>query len=282
MPATRTPTILIKMLQEAKYFFSRFRSFISEPVDSSQRGQTPLPELSWADKQDIWDLMVKKETGRWSEEGSSVSVSHKSCLAQLTVLAGKHKQIAVSLGQLGSEYESHVARLTEQHRAVQVEGKRLQQEMDNNIKKLFKSHEKFERRQLESDLAENNLSKSEPDSRISRAELERVREVADEAKMRASRAREEYSLQLSLTNKHQRGFYQETWPGLYSRLRLVGREAEEGVQDLLARLVAAGRDQWPPPEEAWGELETCRELLDFKGLIIVVASWPELTERSVM
>ena len=169
---------------------------------------------------------MKKETGP-GEEGSSISVSHKSCLAQLTVLAGKHKQIAVSLGQLAKEYEIHVTRLTEQHRTVEVEGKRLQHDMDNTIKKLFKSHEKFERRQLESNLAEENLSKSEPDSRISRAELDKMREVADEGKMRASRAREEYSLQLSLTNKHQRGFYQEAWPGLYSRLRLVGREAEE-------------------------------------------------------
>ena len=118
---------------------------------------------------------MKKETGP-GEEGSSISVSHKACLAQLTVLAGKHKQIAVSLGQLAKEYECHVTRLTEQHKTVEVEGKRLQHDLDNSIKKLFKSHEKFERRQLDSNLAEDSLSKSEPDSRISRAELERVRE----------------------------------------------------------------------------------------------------------
>ena len=171
--------------------------------------------------------LVKKETQPGEAGSSSLSLSHKSCLAQLTVLAGKHKQIAVSLGQLAKEYESHASRLSEQHRAVEGEGKRLQHDMDNNIKKLFKSHEKFERRQLESNQAEENLSKSEPDSRISRAELDRMREGADDAKMRANRAREEYGLQLSLTNKHQRAFYQETWPGLYSRLRLLGREAEE-------------------------------------------------------
>ena len=207
---------------------------------------------------------MKKEAAG-SEEGSSLAVSHKSCLAQLTLLAGKHKQIAVSLGGLAREYETHTARLRDQHKAVEVEGRRLQHDMDNNIKMLFKSHEKFDRRQMESHLAEDNLSKSEPDSRISRAELDKMREAADEAGLRASRAREEYSLQLSLTNKHQRAFYQEAWPALYSRLRLVGREAEEGVADLLARLVAAGRDQWPQSEEAWGELDNCRDLLDFKG-----------------
>ena len=52
---------------------------------------------------------------------------------------------------------------------------------------------------------------------------------------------------------------------LFSRLRLVGREAEEGVNDLLSRLVVGGLDHWPDPAEAWGELDNCRELLDFKG-----------------
>ena len=210
--------------------------------------------------------LVKKETKSGSgEEGSSLTVSHKACLAQLTLLAGRHKQIAVSLGNLAKEYDCHVTRLLEQHKTVELEGKRMQHDLDINIKKLSKSREKFDRRQFESDRAEDHLLKAEPDTRISRAELEKIKELADEAKIRATRAREEFSLQLSLTNKHQRGFYQESWPGLYSRLRLVGREAEEGVQDLLTRLVSGGLDQWPEPMEAWGELDNCRELLDFKG-----------------
>ena len=47
--------------------------------------------------------LVKKETQPGEDGSSSLSLSHKSCLAQLTVLAGKHKQIAVSLGQLAKE-----------------------------------------------------------------------------------------------------------------------------------------------------------------------------------
>ena len=210
--------------------------------------------------------LVKKETKSGSgEEGSSLTVSHKASLAHLTVLAARHKQIAVSLGNLSKEYDSHVTRLLEQHKTVEMEGRRMQQDLDASIKKLGKSREKFERRQWESDKAEDHLAKAEPDTRISRAELERIKELADEAKMRATRAREEFSLQLSLTNKHQKGFYREAWPGLFSRLRLVGREAEEGVNDLLSRLVVGGLDHWPDPAEAWGELDNCRELLDFKG-----------------
>ena len=84
-------------------------------------------------------------------------------------------------------------------------------------------------------------------------------------KIRATRARDEYSVQLNLTNSFQRGFYRETWPNVFTKLRRVGQDAEEGVNDLVARLVSGGLDQWPEPVEAWGELDNCRELLDFKG-----------------
>ena len=46
---------------------------------------------------------------------------------------------------------------------------------------------------------------------------------------------------------------------------MEGQEAEEGINDLLSRMVSGGLDQWPEPVEAWGELDNCRELLDFKG-----------------
>ena len=109
------------------------------------------------------------------------------------------------------------------------------------------------------------MTKAEPDTRVTRAELERIKDAADDTKTRAARAREEYSVQLNLTNSYQRGFYREAWPGVFSKLRRVGQEAEEGINDLLSRLVSGGIDQWPEPVEAWGELDNCRELLDFKG-----------------
>ena len=70
--------------------------------------------------------LVKKETKSGSgEEGSSLTVSHKASLAHLTVLAARHKQIAVSLGNLSKEYDSHVTRLLEQHKTVELEGRRM-------------------------------------------------------------------------------------------------------------------------------------------------------------
>jgi len=45
--------------------WTEFRSFISEAVPVTARGPTPLPELAWADRQALWDLMAKKETGMY-------------------------------------------------------------------------------------------------------------------------------------------------------------------------------------------------------------------------
>ena len=44
-------------------------------------------------------------------------------------------------------------------------------------------------------------------------------------------------MQLSLTNNQQREFYRETWPSVFSKMRRLGEEAEEGVNDLMSRLV---------------------------------------------
>jgi len=48
--------------------WSEFRSFITEPVPTSIRGSTPLPQLAWADRQEIWDLMAKKESGMYKRQ----------------------------------------------------------------------------------------------------------------------------------------------------------------------------------------------------------------------
>merc|ERR1712042_209169 len=60
--------------------WSQFRSFISEPVNKAERGIAPLPELSWADKQEMWDLMVKKETGMYKRQSAEAMLSRHPAL----------------------------------------------------------------------------------------------------------------------------------------------------------------------------------------------------------
>jgi len=208
--------------------------------------------------------LVKKES-KAGEDGTSVSVCHKGVMQHLLGLASKHKQIAVSLGAAAREYDGEAKRLIEEHKTVESEAKKLQGELESSKLKLEKSREKFQKRQIEADHAEDCLTKAEPDSRVSRAELERLKEDADDKRSRANRSRDEYSQQLLLTNSHQKGFYRETWPKIFSQLQRVGQDAGDGVHELLTRLVSGGLDQWPEPVEAWGEIDNCRELLDYRG-----------------
>jgi len=60
--------------------WSNFRSFISEPTSKGERGATPLPELSWADRQDIWDLMVKKESGMYQRKNAETILQRHPAL----------------------------------------------------------------------------------------------------------------------------------------------------------------------------------------------------------
>eukprot|EP00092_Neocalanus_flemingeri_P018264 GFUD01019765.1.p1 GENE.GFUD01019765.1~~GFUD01019765.1.p1 ORF type:complete len:595 (+),score=183.04 GFUD01019765.1:305-2089(+) len=208
--------------------------------------------------------LVKKES-KSGEDGTSVGVCHKGLMQHLLGLAGRHKQIAVSLGDLAREYDGEAKRLIEEHKNVDLEAKKLQGELGTSIGKLDKTREKFEKRQIEADLAEDSLGKAEPDTRVSRAELERLKENADDRRARANRSREEYNQQLLLTNSHQKGFYRETWPKIFDQINQVGKEAGDGVHEMLSKLVSGGLDQWPEPVEAWGEIDNFKELLDFKG-----------------
>jgi len=208
--------------------------------------------------------LVKKES-KTGEEGTSVGVCHKGLMQHLLSLAGKHKQIAVSLGSLAREYDGEAKRLIEEHKTAESEAKKLQGELESSKSKLEKSREKFQKRQIEADRAEDDLNKAEPDTRVSRAELEKLKENADDRRARANRSRDEYSQQLLLTNSHQRGFYRETWPNIFKRLQTVGNDAGEGVNEMLSKLVSGGLDQWPEPIDAWGEIDNFRELLDYRG-----------------
>ena len=69
----------------------RFRSFISEPVHKAERGIAPLPELSWANKQEMWDLMVKKESGMYMRHTAEGMLSRHPALQprMRAILLGK-------------------------------------------------------------------------------------------------------------------------------------------------------------------------------------------------
>lgn len=60
--------------------WSQFREFINQPVVAGTRGRAPLPELSWAKKQEMWDLMAKKETGMYRRMGAQTMLQRHPAL----------------------------------------------------------------------------------------------------------------------------------------------------------------------------------------------------------
>merc|ERR1719494_1741049 len=123
----------------------------------------------------------------------------------------------------------------------------------------------YEKRVGEAELAEGRLAKAEPDPAVSRFDLERAREEADEKKGRAERARQEYGVQLDVTNSQHRGIYRETWPRVFARMREVSREAGQEIVQHLEKLGQVGEQGWPLPEEAWTRLASNIQLIDLRG-----------------
>ena len=53
---------------------------MGEPLVPEARGTTPLPELNWADRQELWDLMVKKESGMYKRPGAELILNRHTSL----------------------------------------------------------------------------------------------------------------------------------------------------------------------------------------------------------
>ena len=62
------------------FISSRFRSFVSEPIPHKVRGESPFPNFCWADKQLMWDLMAKRETGTYTRIPSISMLENHSAL----------------------------------------------------------------------------------------------------------------------------------------------------------------------------------------------------------
>jgi len=208
--------------------------------------------------------LVRKEARR-GEEGGSVGTTHAAVLEHITAVAGRHKELAISLGSLAREGTREADRLLEDHKGAEAEAKKLKAGMDSSAEKLTKARDRYEKRVGEAELAEARLAKAEPDPAVSRFDLERAREEADEKKGRAERARQEYGVQLDVTNSQHRGFYRETWPRVFARMREVSREAGQEVVRHLEKLGEVGEEGWPVPEEAWTRLGSSVQLIDLRG-----------------
>jgi len=208
--------------------------------------------------------LVRKEARR-GEEGGSVGSTHAAVLDHITAVAGRHKELAISLGSLAREGTREADRLLEEHKGAEAEAKKLKAGMDSSAEKLTKARDRYEKRVGEAELSEARLAKAEPDPAVSRFDLERAREEADEKKGRAERARQEYGVQLDVTNSQHRGFYRETWPRVFARMREVSREAGQEVVRHLEKLGEVGEEGWPVPEEAWTRLGSSVQLIDLRG-----------------
>jgi len=59
--------------------WSRFREFVNQNGNKKSRCKTPFPSLRWADKQEMWDLMCKKENGMYKRAtGDEILARHST------------------------------------------------------------------------------------------------------------------------------------------------------------------------------------------------------------
>ena len=79
------------------------------------------------------------QEARRGEEGSSLATAHRGVLDHLAEMAGRHKELAIALGQLAREGTREADRLLEQHKAAEAEAKKLKSGMETAVSGGFLS-----------------------------------------------------------------------------------------------------------------------------------------------
>jgi len=186
--------------------------------------------------------LVKAQRDR-GVDGRSMGRCWVGVIGHLGSVSEKHRQLATVLGDIGKKYGEEADLLTEEQRTLEENSRKFQSDLDSSILQLEKSKEKFFRRQIEAEKAEEALVRGEDDEKTSAEELGKIKEAADERRAKYNKARDEYSSQLSATNNLQREFYEDTWPSILAGMRGVAERGVECIISLLRRLDLLAREE---------------------------------------
>jgi len=192
-------------------------------------------------------------------DGRSLRKCWVGVITHLGSVADKHRQLATILGDVGKKYQEEADALTEEQRTLEQNARKVQGDLDANYLLLEKSKEKYFKKQLEAQKADEVLLRGEDDETVGQNDLDKLRDGADDKKHKYDKAREEYINQLRETNKFQREFYDETWPSILSGMRGVSERSVECITSLLRRLDNMATEEWGDLGLLSDELEACME-----------------------
>ncbi|CAI9717467.1 formin-binding protein 1-like isoform X5 [Octopus vulgaris] len=177
-------------------------------------------ELEYAGK---LKKLVKNYQPKKKDEDECQFTSTKAfmdILRELFDLAGQHEIIAENTQiQIIKEIQQLVVELKQERKKGLQEGTKVQQSLILSTQQLDKTKKQYERAYREAEKAIEAYKKADADINLSRAEVEKQKNLSISKTQISEECKNDYAAQLEVTNKHQREYYSHLLPNVFQQLQ---------------------------------------------------------------
>ncbi|XP_065359194.1 formin-binding protein 1-like isoform X4 [Calliphora vicina] len=158
----------------------------------------------------------------------------RKVLNEISDLAGQREVVAESLQlQIIQGITLLSKTLREERKKCLSNGTYLQQNLTTQLASLERAKRNYEKAYRDSEKAVENYKKADMDLNLSRAEVERYKNIMTAKIQQSDDAKNEYANQLQKTNNLQQQHYQELLPEVFNRLQELDEKRTRGIREFI-------------------------------------------------
>ncbi|XP_037880763.1 cdc42-interacting protein 4 homolog isoform X1 [Glossina fuscipes] len=181
--------------------------------------------------------LAKNYQPKKKEEDDNEFTSHqafRNVLKEINDLAGQREVVAESLQlQIIQGITLLSKTLREERKKCLSNGTYLQQNLSSQLSALERAKRNYEKAYRDSEKAVDNYKKADMDLNLSRAEVERYKNIMTAKIQQSDDAKNEYANQLQKTNNLQQQHYNELLPEVFNRLQELDEKRTRGIREFI-------------------------------------------------
>ncbi|KAL9901946.1 formin-binding protein 1-like Cip4 isoform 7-T12 [Glossina fuscipes fuscipes] len=181
--------------------------------------------------------LAKNYQPKKKEEDDNEFTSHqafRNVLKEINDLAGQREVVAESFQlQIIQGITLLSKTLREERKKCLSNGTYLQQNLSSQLSALERAKRNYEKAYRDSEKAVDNYKKADMDLNLSRAEVERYKNIMTAKIQQSDDAKNEYANQLQKTNNLQQQHYNELLPEVFNRLQELDEKRTRGIREFI-------------------------------------------------
>ncbi|KAL5012369.1 hypothetical protein ScPMuIL_010920 [Solemya velum] len=167
-------------------------------------------------------------------------------LKEIHDMAGQHEVVAENTQSLVlKDLQQLIVDLKTERKKQLQEGAKIQDQLKTSVQQLEKSRRIYEKAFREGEKSHESYRKADADINLSRAEVEKHRNIMMMKNQQSDENKNEYASQLQQTNQFQRNFYTSLLPQVFQQLQEMDERRISRTQDYIKQCANIERNVIP-------------------------------------